>query len=78
VIFALKYARSGSGLGSGRVRDKGACQVCIRNLKEEEYVVRVSHGSPEAAKLKSRGPVSLGVRSKDRIPFGKIRDSVTA
>jgi len=78
VIFAFKHARSGSSLGSGGVRDKGARQACIRNFKEEKYVVRVSNGSPGAAKLKTRVPVSLGVRSEDRLPFGKVRHAVAA
>jgi hypothetical protein len=78
MIFAFNYAGSGSSLGSGGVRDKGARQGFIRNLKEEKHVVRVSHGSPEAAKLKARVPMSLGVRSKDRLPFGKVGHAVAA
>jgi len=78
VIFAFKHARSGSSLGSGGVRDEGACQACIRNLKEEKHIVWISHSSPEGAKLKTCVAVSLGVRSKDGIPFRKVRHAVAA
>jgi hypothetical protein len=78
MIFAFKHARSGCSLGSGGIRDKGARQASIRNLKEEKHVVRITYSSPKAAKLKARVPMSLGVRSKNRLPFGKVRHAVAA